>query len=403
MNRQQRNLLLAGIFLYIFLIPFFFHPDIKIVYYLSQFFLQGVVNIYEFIFSNTEFGHLGPFVYPPLAYYIFGVLFLPVKIIAGGGFTQWLAMGNDAVGARNIFSYLFAMKLPLVGLHVLTGVFLSRLVMGETKRLKVLAIWFFNPVSIYVVGLMGQFDVLPVFLTVLALLGVSKKPLLSAVAIGLGAAIKSYPLFLLPFLAITGAKETKKQVGIFVTGIAVYLAIIAPFVKSQAFYESTLVSGLSQRIFQLSLPLGYGEAILIVPAFLVALILFAYKKDSGNTSRLYIYFLAATIAIFVGSHFHPQWAFWSIPFLTLLLVRHELKLAAILFFIGWAGTVVMFDDIFLSLGLASPIDPGILFLPTPASLIKSVFDPLLVQSLFHSLVFTSGLFMIWLGLSKKNG
>src|SRR3990170_4422941 len=108
----KKQIFALAAFTYLFLAPFTYHPDIKTIFYQTQFLTQGVFNIYAFFATNPDLAFLGPFVYPPLAYLIYGLLFIPVKILAGSGFVQWLAMGNDAVGVSHIFQYLFVMKIP---------------------------------------------------------------------------------------------------------------------------------------------------------------------------------------------------------------------------------------------------------------------------------------------------
>ena len=107
---ENKRIYAYAAFFYIFIIPLFFHPDIKTIFYQSQFLSTGVLDIYSYLAQNPEKAILGPFVYPPLAYFLMGLLYFPVKLLAGGGFTQWLAMGNDAVGVTDIFQYLFAMN-----------------------------------------------------------------------------------------------------------------------------------------------------------------------------------------------------------------------------------------------------------------------------------------------------
>src|SRR4030042_3174747 len=105
--KNIKDIFVAGLIFYLILTPFFFHPDIKTIFYLASHFSQGVINIYRFIGANPESAMLGPFVYPPLSYFIFGSIFIPIKLLAGAGFMNWLGSGNTAVGVDHIFRYLF--------------------------------------------------------------------------------------------------------------------------------------------------------------------------------------------------------------------------------------------------------------------------------------------------------
>src|SRR3989304_1130596 len=193
----KKQIFVLAAFTYLFLAPFTFHPDIKTIFYQSQFLSKGVLNIYSFFATHPEKAFLGNFVYPHLAYFIFGVLFIPVKLIAGSGFIEWLSLGNDAVAVPHIFQYLFAIKLPIIFLHFLTGFLLLKFFEKEKDQKLAMLLWFFNPISLYTIAFMGQIDGVAVLLTVLALILARRKSAYSLIFLGLAAAIKTYPILLL--------------------------------------------------------------------------------------------------------------------------------------------------------------------------------------------------------------
>ena len=367
MRNVKRPLLVAAVF-YFFIAPFFFHPDIKIIYSLAGFLSQGVFNIYSYTAAHPI--PAGSFVYPPLAYFVLGLLYPVINFLAGPGFASWLAMGNDAVDVAGIFRYLFLIKTPLILALLATGWTLSKI----SSRKEIPWIWFFNPLTIYAVGFMGQIDILPVMLTVLALVIAKPKPFLAALLLGLAAAFKTYPLLFLPFLALLSTTSLKRSALIFAAGIAPYLLFVAPFLATPAFYSDPLTSGLTQRVLQLALPLGYAENLYLVPVIMTMLFLVAGVLHRGQIHRLPSYFLAASLLPVVLSHFHPQWLLWSLPF---IILRFE-WLSLAVFFTSAMGTILLFPDKFLTWGLISPLNPQILFLPP-------FVNPLL-QSLFHSVL-----------------
>ena len=380
------QIFLAAVFLRIFLAPFFFHPDTKTNYYNSHFLSSGVVNIYEFLAKNPDKAFLGEFSYPPLTYFFYGLLYYPLKVILGPDFLNWLAMGNDAVAVPNIFRYLFFMKVPLFFFEFFVGFLITKILKDEKEIKRALLFWFFNPANIYAITFMGQFDIIPAFLTVLALyLVVNKRKVVwGAIALGLGGALKTYPLLLLPFLSIIATKGLWKQFKVFILGLFPYLLFVLPFLTSASFSQSSFVSGLSQRLFILNLSIGFEEQILLVIFPLVLLFLIAdWKKEVGE--NLAGYFLAVPLIVLAGSHFHPQWLVWTTPFLALSVGKcKKLLLPSVILLIGWLGTVVLFNDKFLTWGLFSPFDPGIFFLPSLRDLISGFFSPVLLQSLFHT-------------------
>ena len=394
----NRRIYAIAAFFYIFILPLFFHPDIKTIFYQSQFLLQGVTNIYSFIASNPAQAISGPFVYPPLAYFLLGITYLPVKLIAGAGFSEWLAMGNDAVGVVGIYRYLFAMKLPLLITFFISGYILTRLVDGKETRSRLLLLWFFNPISIYTVGFMGQIDSMVVMTTVLAVYYAKRRPYLASALLGIGGLIKSYPLLLIPFFAVLVSSKWKDRIKVAIPGFLVYFLGIIPYLSTPAFYESSLVSGLSQRMFQLSISLGFGVEIPIIPLSLLIVFLIATFRHGGNIGKISAYFMTVLIIIVAGSNFHPQWALWALPFVFLFLVKKgegkgKLWLALALYILGWLGTFMLIDDKFLVWGLISTFDSGVLFLPSVYQIVDKLIEAVLIQNISHVLMATSGVYL----------
>jgi Gpi18-like mannosyltransferase len=91
-------------------------------------------------------------------------------------------------------------KLPLILADYLCAVLLYRFVRkirDEGSGRRVFILWFLNPFVIFVSSIYGNFDVLAVFLTLLALYAMYSRRYLSAgLAVGLGVSIKLYPLYL---------------------------------------------------------------------------------------------------------------------------------------------------------------------------------------------------------------
>lgn len=394
----------VAILFHFLLSPFLYHPDLKNTFYHARFLSQGVVNIYGYLAQNPDKATLGTFNYPPLTYLLFGVLEPATEFLSGPGFSEWIAMGNDAVSVPHIFRYLFVMKLPLLLASVAVGLLLLSLVKGVLQQRFVILFWFFNPITIYAVQFMGQYDVFPVLFIVISLVLLRYRKLsLAAVVLGLGAGFKSFPLFVLPLLALTVGKNWRQQIRLFILGVLPYLLMMVPFLSTPAFRETSLLSGLSQRIFILGLDVGFGERILLVPLVLMLLYLFAARRNSTSETSLPSYFLVTFLVVLAGSHFHPQWALWAMPFLAILLARDKrLWLPTILLFIGFFGRVIFFDDKFLTWGLLGPIDPGVLFVPTTFALVKKFSDPLLLQSIFHTVFTVSAFWITWRVFKEKN-
>lgn len=394
---MNKKVLLAGILLYLLIIPFFYHSDIKEIYFKSQFLSNGVFNIYSHIASNPEAQLFGQFNYQPLAYFLFGILYIPIKLLAGADFPNWLAMGNNAVETPHLMRYLFLMKLPLIVAFSLTGVYLSKLFEDKKKSNLTLFLWFFNPMSIYVVGLIGQFDIVPVLLSVMALYYAKRKPYLSAILLGLGTALKGFPLFLLPFLVICIEGSFWKRTKVFLTGLVTAFIFIIPFIGDKAFFEAVALSGLTQRMFIPGIPFGFDEKFMIVPGLFLVSLFLAIKYDFGKVKNLYKYFFASMFIISTAVHFHAQWALWYLPLLLIILVKKDnfkkplYIVASVTLLISYFGYIFLLKDRFLTVGLLSVFDPAVFYLPSPFELVGKFYDPYVLQSIFHTFCLISGL------------
>ncbi len=348
----SKQVLIGAAIFYVFVAPFFFHPDLKIIYSLAGFLWQGVGNIYAHYSAYPHLFPLGPFVYPPLAYFLLGGLYPLIKFLGGPGFGTWLTMGNTAVQVEGIFRFILAIKLSLIAAHLLSGWLLMKLVSADKKNLAGL-VWFFNPISIYIVALMGQIDGLAVFFIILALMSAKNRSVWGAVSLGLGAAIKSFPLLLLPIYVILVAKSWKQRIILGAAGLLAYGLWIAGFLNTPGFYSQALASGLSKSVLTAG-----------VPSLLIVIVAMAFIRHQGQVEKLNNYFLLAALAVLAGIHFHPQWAMWALPMVVIYVVRARKWWWGGLFLGGWVANVLSFPDKFLTYGLLVPFDYSVIFLPS---------------------------------------
>ena len=389
---KPANIIIFATFFYLFLSPFFFHPDLKIIYHHSQFLSAGVVNIYSFLAQNPEHSSLGQFVYPPLTYLVFGILFPVVRIFAGSEFTSWLAQGNTAVVTPFIFRYLFLLKLPLVLVHLYTGYLISRFFKDQRDQALSLSLWYFNPISIYTVAIIGQFDIFPVFFTVASLALFHKKKFFwSVVCLGLGASLKTYPLLLLPFVSLAASEKWPRRIGLFIAGLVPYLIFITPFIRDPNFITNVLASGLSQRLFSAEVSIGFDKGVMLVPAAILVLF-FHFANQKEKMSRLPYYLSAVLLVALSVSHFHPQWVLWALPFVVILLTKRFQVWPMVLFSLSWVAVLAFFPDNFLLWGVLSPLEPQVFSLP---SIISIMPDTLPWQNLAQTFFAAAS---IWLAV-----
>lgn len=142
----------------------------------------------------------------------------------------------------------------------------------------------------------------------------------SGISLGLASAFKTFPLLILPFLLFSKG-ELKNKITLTAVTLVIYGITILPFIQSEAFRSNVLFSGLTQRIFQLQIPLGqFGVAIFPILYLLLLVHRFKFPKIS-----IYSYGLSVLLLIYSVSRFHPQWIVWATPFLSLSLAKKQMR------------------------------------------------------------------------------
>jgi len=118
----------------------------------------------------------------------------------------WLALSRLAELSLNI-PFVVLVKLPGVIADALIVFFVYRVVLdrwGEGRANQAALVYALNPISLLVVAYGGQFDSLPLLLSLIAwrLVDRQKNPILAGAALGLGILVKSWPALFLPVLLL---------------------------------------------------------------------------------------------------------------------------------------------------------------------------------------------------------
>lgn len=81
-------MVLISLLLKLWLMPWFYHPDMKSQYFHFQFLNKGVVNIYQFVDQNRkQLPYQDTFNYLPLTYLAFGGIHSMLKPIMPADFS----------------------------------------------------------------------------------------------------------------------------------------------------------------------------------------------------------------------------------------------------------------------------------------------------------------------------
>lgn len=347
-----------------------YHPDIQALGFASYVVDQGkILDLYDFLPNLPSTDPVLKsyptyfFNYPPVIYFFHSVFSLLSLNLVGGSFVQdFLFNFPQTLGDPRLNLLLLFFKLPYLIFDFAAAFLIMRFFGSQKNKLIAFSLWLFNPVNLYATYLMGQFDIIPTFFVVFALYLVHQQQrfrfinhtTLAAIALGIGASFKIYPLFLIIPLAslVSGWKEKTK---IILLGPLVYLLTILPFLPSPGFRSTALVAGQTLKSLYAQVPVSGGESILLFPAALIFFyLLFIYLKVEGKFlwQRFYIILLL----FFIFTHYHPQWFLWLTPFFILDIIksgfRHTLVVGTA--FVSFFGLLFFFEPS-LTLGLFSPV------------------------------------------------
>lgn len=368
MNKKIFLIFIIGILLRLGLSFSTFHSDTQPFYFAGEVIAKGnVSNFYDYLGdlpSSDPILNIYPtylFNYPPLVYFFLG----PISYLFSLPFSRDL-MHNfifdlpSLLGNSQLNYLLLMLKLPYLAFDLGIAILLFKFFKEPKNKLLIFSIWMFNPINLYATYMMGQFDVIPTFLTVLALyLAVKReKFFLAAFFLGLGASFKIFPfLFLVPLSLIKD--KWWERIKIIVIGVLTYVVTILPFINSSGFRATALVAGQTTKSMYASLPISGGESIIFFPLLILFFYLvFLFKKV--DLKNLWSRFFIIILIFFILTHYHPQWFLWATPFIVLDLVKSGLKhwpLVAIAF-LSWLGLVTLFDP-GLSVWLFAPINPNL--------------------------------------------
>lgn len=363
--------LIVAILIRIFLSLSTFHPDIRAFNLGGQLIATGnILNLYDYLYGLSSENQLVKtfgtdlFIYPPLIYIYHGIYNVIFTLIFGQNIVNGFLIENARVFGNPLFNlHLLLLKIPYLLFDLLGAYFFVRLFNSQREKWLALVLWLFNPVSLYATYMMGQFDLVPMFFTVLALYFVNKKNIeFGALSLGMGAAFKVYPLLLLPALILL-EKDWRKRIGLGFLGILPYLATILAYLPSPGFRANALLAGLTQKSFYAQIQISGGESLILFPMILIAVyLLFLFSKNIIET--VWERFFVVLLIFFILTHFHPQWFVWLTPFLIIELIINRFKhlIPLLIVLISYICSLFFFDAS-LTVSLFSPLFPVLYSLP----------------------------------------
>jgi len=387
MPKINKKIIFLAILIRLLVMPFFYHPDIKSQHFHFQFFSKGIFNIYNYLDQNkSELGYKDTFNYLPLTYYTFGLTQTITKPFLGNGFDKWI---NDWGETRNdhpdIIFYMFFLKIP----YLILDIGLAFLLLKTFKNSKIFYFWLFNPVSIYLIYILGNFDILPAFLTLLSFYFLKNNKLFfSYFSIGIAIALKMYPVIFVPFIFFYKPKDILKHLKYCWFSLLPLIITVLPFITQTSFINSFLGSGLTQKILEYKL--------FNIPVFPVFYLIILVNYIFSKSKQKFEIAVTQTFLIFIGLvKFHPQWIIWFFPFVISIFINSKKnnKIFLISFFILIFSYIFLFDDNFLFWGHLTPINSLFIELTSPFQLLKLRFlkNPIIIQQQIHQILLVLGI------------
>jgi len=346
--------MLAGFAVRLAFAPFYGHAwDMYIWLVSGDLTVNKGINIYE-VTELTEFPW-GFYAYPPVWLY-------------------WLSFATMVYGLQPSLPLQVAViKLPtiLADLAVAWLIYRLCLRLGLTERSATVYMlgWLFNPLTVFLSSVWGMFDSLAVFATLLAVdrLLAGKKAS-AGVALGVGTAIKIYPLLLLvPFSAyiiqIERRRLSEVVSGFIVPTIVAGLLVSAPYLKNPfALAEKLLFHfrSVGQFTYWTGLATIINPMLLAYISLGLFLILMLYGllrvlDNGGQNHSVLLRLTSVTLLAFLASSVkvNVQYVLWVLPFLILGLAYSRdkyaklnlvlLNVAALIFLASTASIPGMYD------------------------------------------------------------
>lgn len=397
--------LVGGIVIRLIIAPITAHSDLWSLFIAQNLFVfKKIFNIYDYLAylpsENLIAKNYGVnfFTYPPLTYFFFGFLGLISRPFLSFKNFEWILTNYPNIyGNLKILATIFIFKLPYLLFDLGIAFLLADLFSDAKKKKLVFCLWIFNPLSIYVSFMIGQFDVISLFFVMLSWWLILKKKNIKwgIFSLGIGGAFKMYPLLFLPWVILLG-KSLKERIKLGIFGFLPYFLTIFPFLPSPAFRGVSLMSSQSQKMLHMVLPLSGAEGIFVF-VFLYFFLFWKATFENFKEKKFWFYWLGVLLLFFSVTHYHPQWFLWLTPFLIWELVENNFKhIWVVLTLFGcWLFITLTFESS-LSYGLFVPIFPHLQNASSLADFLNRWYDVFQLKSLVRSVFAGTAGWLIYL-------
>lgn len=349
-------ILLIGLILRIVVSGFTYHPDTKSQVIATRSFLEGQFDPYAYARHLSPEAILDKL---PMSYIFQFPFHLVGRVLTNDEIeNQFFKEQRSLFGQPTLWLYLIYAKLPLIVFDLGLAILLALMVSPSLQRLALL-VWILNPVTLWATEAIGQIDVYSAFFILLSFYLLKKGRLsLSALSLGMGAAVKTAPFLLLPLLFIF-AKDLKERVTVCLLAVLPIVSTVIWYIHSPYFRNDAFVAPQIGKSLFTQLSLSGGESLIIFVFLLTAIYLFYFQKKR-TINEYFGYSIVIFLTTLSVTHFHLQWLLWVLPFLTIYFVENwrDSRLLLLGFIFSFLVMLFLFDSS-LQLKLFAPLLPNL--------------------------------------------
>jgi hypothetical protein len=261
--------------------------------------------------------------YPPLAYYTIALFQILLHPLVGAPIPLEIfgrESAIDLLGGSGIFRLLFSFKIWYLLFDFGSAYLLYRVFRHDRRKAHLaLAFWLLNPILIYGAYVHGQFDVVPVFFTVLSLyLASRERPAWAVFFLGVAACYKNYAFFFLPLAILILSQSWRKRLLLLFVGTVPYFLFLFPRLTE---YTHS-VSGYGDWFFKVGYDVGFGGLVYIFFALYAALLWYLSHRNARTYEGLWRACFAILLVYYQLSYFDLHYWAWIVPFAAIYFAEH---------------------------------------------------------------------------------
>lgn len=321
---SNKSLFLGGLALKIFFAFFCFSIPLQQWFkpFLDMFLNTGFNNPYELAIGH---GMKDSFPYPSAMLYIL---------------TPFAMLSKLFEDSPQVSAVMFKTPLLLADIGIF---FILKSWLSKLQERKLIYLYWFSPVIIYINYMHTQLDVIPIFLLLLSVFFMIKeRENYSAIALALALATKTSVVIVLPFIFsyLVLTQYPLKQIFLyFLLIVVVFLLVNSLYILDPSFISMVFANTSQSKALEAYLPLG-DYKFYLVPAclillFLKSLLIKSYNKD------IFIMFLGFSFSVILLFTLPmPGWYYWIIPFFSYFYAKNSTR--AVFLFIALQFSYILF-------------------------------------------------------------